>query len=152
MFSTCTRGIDTSLKRFFLLSAVSSLHRRRISQRPGMAQRVARRSGMCPWAEKIRRLIFDVLAQYMTHDPDMISRSQRLFEFLSILVGGNQDGSFRLCPSPVTTAAKPFFSTSSDPYLSLKLRFGHFDTVRVVILICTAICCASRVQAKRGRP
>ena len=93
MFSTCARGIDTSLKRFFLLSAVSSLHRRRISQRPGMAQRVARRSGMCPWAEKIRRLIFDVLAQYMTHDPDMISRSQRFFEFLSTLVGGNQGGS-----------------------------------------------------------
>ena len=93
MFSTCKRGIDTSLKRFFLLSAVSSVHRRRISQRPGMAQRVARRSGRCPWAEKIRRLIFDVLAQYMPHDPDMISRSQFLFEFLSILVGGNQGGS-----------------------------------------------------------
>ena len=71
-----------------------------------MAQRVARRSGMCPWAEKIRRLIFDVLAQYMTHDPDMISRSQRFFEFLSTLVGGNQGGSCGSMVRGVATLAQ----------------------------------------------
>ena len=35
--------------------------------------------------------------------------------FLSIVVGGNQGGSFRRGPSPVTTAANLFFSSFSDP-------------------------------------
>merc|ERR1711924_410229 len=44
----------------------------------------------------------------------------------SQLVGGNQGCSFRLGPSPVTTAANPFFSIFSDPTRSFPLQSIHF--------------------------